>query len=211
MASTSHRRSNHRQRGFTLVEVLLVLAVMSVFVGMAMPSVLRMFGQQKLTASAERVREAIALARVRAIQTGLIYEFCCEPNGTHYVVVPFEPDHSVSQNQNSSQAAATPPAPRASGFLPKGVVFSAEVLGNASVSNAAFGMPSLTSAALDGLPNASELAGISWSTPILFKPDGSANTDTEITISDTRSQQIRLRVRSLTGAVSMERLHVGKR
>lgn len=51
---------NHR-KAFTLVEILLVLGVLVVFAGMTVPSVMRMFSEQKITGSAERVREAIAM------------------------------------------------------------------------------------------------------------------------------------------------------
>src|SRR5579872_4295131 len=90
------RRSVSNRSGMTLVEMLLVVGVIAAFASMTVPSVMRMFNQQKLTASAERVREAIASARVRAIETGVIYQFCSEPNGAHFVVVPFEPDHAGS-------------------------------------------------------------------------------------------------------------------
>lgn len=69
----------------------------------------------------------------------------------------------------------------------------------------------LAAGALAGLPNAGDLAGANWSIPILFHPEGTANADLEITVSDSKSQHIKLRVRAFTGAVSMERLAVGKR
>ena len=209
MSRSTCRRSIRSRSGFTLLEMMLVLGLIAVFAGMTLPSVMRMFGQQKLTASAERVREAIASARVRAIETGLVYQFCCEPNGVHYVVVPFELDHVASQTGN--QGGGTNLAGRGMGRLPKGVTFSSEQMGVVSSAVAGLGQLKLAAASLDGLPDASGLASLNWSTPILFKPDGYASADTQITLSDSRSQHIRLRVRAFTGAVSMERLVVGKR
>lgn len=210
------RCKNHRN-GFTLVEILLVLAVLVVFAGMTVPSVMRMFSQQKITGSAERVREAIASARFRAIESGIIYQFCCEANGQRYVVVPFEPDHV---NSSSGQSGPVTLLSRASGNLPKGLVFSSTVIktmSSSSMSNSttspAISAPShkLAPGSLDGLPKASDLAGANWSIPILFNPEGSANADIEITISDAASQHVKLHVRAFTGAVSMERLVTGKR
>ena len=197
----------HRS-GFTLMEILLVLAVIAVFASMTLPSVMRMFGQQKLSSSAETVREAIALARFRAIDSGLIYQFCCEVNGANFVVVPFEPDHAVSQT--GSQTAGVVLAKRHAGILPKGITFRSEHSGSAGSSLNGLGPIKLSPQSLDGIPNAGNLAGLNWAMPILFKPDGSASLDTELTVSDTHSQQIRLQVRAFTGAVSMERLQVGK-
>ena len=68
----------------------------------------------------------------------------------------------------------------------------------------------LAPGSLDGLPNAGDLANVSWGTPILFNPDESAVADTVITVRDSR-QVIRLRIRGFTGAVSMSRLSTEKR
>ncbi len=208
--------SQQARSGFTLVEMLLVLGVFIVFAGITIPSVMRMFGQQKLTHAAERVRESIASARFRAIDTGLIYQFCCESGGSRFVVVPFESDHAVT-------GASGPAAPvtlqgRSWGQLPQGIVFSSvglnSVLPTTSTPTKTLSTApthKLAAGALDGLPNAGDLAGANWSIPILFHPEGSANADLEITVSDSKSQHIKLRVRAFTGAVSMERLAVGKR
>ncbi|WP_010586026.1 prepilin-type N-terminal cleavage/methylation domain-containing protein [Schlesneria paludicola] len=200
---------SHR-RGFTLVEVLLVLGVLAVFASMAIPSVMRMFNQQKLTESAEAVRMLAASARIRAIESGLIYQFCYETGGTRFVVVPFELDHAGSSTGTSNAAAPVMLSSRASGHMHQGVVFSTPPT-PAGVLVAATTSMKLAASSLDGLPNASELAGCNWSAPILFHPDGSANMDTEIIIRDQHSQSVTLRVRAFTGSVSMERLVAGKR
>jgi type II secretory pathway pseudopilin PulG len=205
--------------GFTLTEVLLVLGVLVAFAGMTVPSVMRMFREQKLTGSAERVRAAIASARFRAIETGIIYQFCCETNGTRYIVVPFEPDHA---NAKGGTAGPVTILGRTAGHLPKGLAFSStsfRTMPNSSSGSSApnttplTGSPShkLPPGALDGLPNASDMASANWSIPVLFHPEGSANADIEITISDSQAQHIKLHVRAFTGAVSMERLVAGKR
>lgn len=204
-------QSNRSPRsGFTLVEVLLVLAVIAIFMGAALPSVMRMYGQQKLTQSAERVRQAINIARIQAIETGVIYQFCCESNGTNYVAVPYEADNV---NASVAQPAATGGQPvamklngRGVGRLPNGIVFSSSVIGVAGAGVAASGSHKIPIVFMTGLPNAGELSNLNWSPPILFKPDGSAMMDAEVQVSDTKKQFVKLRVRSITGAVSMARL-----
>ena len=121
--------SQRARSGFTLVEMLLVLGVFIVFAGITIPSVMRMFGQQKLTHAAERVRESVASARFRAIDTGLIYQFCCESGGSRFVVVPFEPDHPVTGG--SGPAAPVTLQGRSWGQLPQGIVFSSVGLNSA--------------------------------------------------------------------------------
>ena len=202
------------RNGFTLLEVMLVLGVLAIFAGMTVPAVMRMFGQQKLTGAAERVRSAIASTRIRAIESGIIYQFCCETNGSRYVVVPFEPDHA-----NSQQGVGATLLSRAAGRLPAGIVFSSvNFRGAGTTAGATAGVPATAGSShklmpglLDWLPNAAELAGANWSTPVLFHPDGAANADLEITVTDPKMQHIKLRIRAFTGAVSMERLVAGKR
>ena len=214
----SKTHASGTRHGFTLLEVMLVLGILAVFAGVTVPSVMRMFGQQKLTGSAERVRSAIASTRIRAIESGIIYQFCCETNGSRYVVVPFEPDHA-----NSQQGGGASLLSRAAGRLPAGIVFSSINIRTSNTpatsgSSAApantmptVGSHKLMPGSLDGLPNAGDLAGANWSTPVLFHPDGSANADLEIMVTDPKMQHIKLRVRAFTGAVSMERLAAGKR
>lgn len=208
------RRSTRHHRGFTMLEVVLVLGIIAVFAGMTLPSVLRMFNQQKLTQWSERVREAIGSARIRAIESGLIYQFCCEPNGTHFVVVPFEPDHA-----NGTNPAGGGLVGRAYGVLPKGLSFGAPIFGvnpsGPSTTAAPIGTANvpmtpasnrLSANALQGLPNSGELSSVNWSAPILFNPDGAASADAELVVRDSKAQQVKLRIRAFTGAVSMERL-----
>jgi prepilin-type N-terminal cleavage/methylation domain-containing protein len=203
------RRSANLRAGFTLLEMMLVLGVVAVFLGMTLPSVMKIFGQQKLTESAEKVRTAIASARARAIDSGIIYQFCCEPKGSNYVVVPFEADHVNSRD--ASQSGAINLVSRGSGRLPAGVFFNTAALGMSGVVATGLGPHKLAPAALDGLPNASDLGNVAWAPPILFKPDGSATMDAEIIVSDSRSQSVKLHVRAFTGSVSMERLTTGTR
>lgn len=215
---------SRRSVGFTLVEMLLVLAVLAVFAAMTVPSVLHIYGQRQLTESAERVRAVAASARVRAIESGLIYQFCCEANGRHFVVVPFEADH-MSTGQNGQQGSgsggpnsAVTVSSRVWGQLPKGLVFSSVIVGNLTNANptatptatASTGSHKIAQSSLEGLPNAGDLANLSWAQPIYYNLDGSASTDAQIVISDSKSQQITMSIRGFTGAVSMSRLVAGK-
>ena len=197
-------RANCLRRGFTLLEMMLVVGLLALFAGMTIPSVLRILGEQKLGNSAEKVRAAVASTRVQAIESGIIYQFCCESNGSRYAVVPFEPDHANSGQ--ASPTGATNLQGRLSGRLPKGITFSNVVVKVSGTAAMATGSQKIASGAFDGLPGSGELAGLSWSVPILFHPEGTANADAEITVSDSRRQHILLRVRAFTGAVSMDRM-----
>ena len=197
-----------RRRAFTLVEMLLVLGVIAVFASLTLPSVFRLASNQKLTDAGERVREAIASARFRAIESGLIYQFCTESGGTNFVVVPYELDHLNSSSTGQPTANLMS---RMAGILPKGLVFSSSVLGLMGVATPTGTSNKIATTYLDGLPNAGTLSGLSWSSPVLFHPNGTASSDAEITIKDPRGQIIKLRIRAFTGAVAMDRVTTEKR
>lgn len=192
------------------MEMMLVLAVLAVFASLTVPSVVRMYRARRLAEAAEHVRLLASSARVRAIETGLIYQFCVETNGTHFVVAPFEPDHlnagNVGQNGQPMSLAS-----RASGTLPKGFTLTSAYPGTVTAPGTVPAGHKMAAGSLDGLPNSGELSNLNWSTPVLFNPDGAANSDTEITVADAFSEEIRIRVRAFTGAVTMGRLTIRKR
>ncbi|MES1242487.1 MAG: GspH/FimT family pseudopilin [Acidobacteriota bacterium] len=57
-----------RERGFQLVELLVVLAILAVFLVMTAPPILRISGELRLRLAAEEVRAAMSLARATAVR-----------------------------------------------------------------------------------------------------------------------------------------------
>ena len=194
---------------FTMLELLLVLGVVAIILAVAWPNVLRLTGQQSLIDSSEKVRSLAASARVHAIDSGLVYQFRYEPGGRRFVAVPFEREfESVSPNARGT-GTALGRFSKASGTLPEGVTFAAPTLlssaNSGSASTGGLGQK-IPATALEGLPDAGKLESVSWSGPILFQPDGSAG-DAALDLVDRRNQRITVRVRGVTGAVSLSRLH----
>lgn len=209
------RRSSIRSSrgGYTLMEMLLVLTVVVVIIAIAWPNILKLNNQQKLTEAAEKVRALAASARVHAIESGLVYQFRYEPGGQHFISVPFEREfESVSPNARGT-GTALGRFSKASGVLPKGVTFAAPTLmGTNTGSNV---MPAgmgqrLPANLLDGLPDAGNLASLSWSGPVQFQPDGSA-MDMSLDLVDKYHQRITLRIRGVTGSIGVSRIHDGAR
>lgn len=205
------RARKSRRAGMTLIEMLLALSVLGILAALAWPSVLRIHNEQKIVDSAEKVRALVAVARVNAIESGLVYQFRHEIAGTHFLVVPFEREFEAvdARTQGAGAAEGLGRFSKASNELPKSVKFGNSKIAAAgatsSSSTTTGGSQQLASDVLSGLPQADKLSGLSWSGPILFQPDGSA-TDAEFTVVDERGQQVTLNVRGLTGAVAMGRL-----
>lgn len=192
--------------GMTLIEMLLAVGVLALIAAMAWPSVLRMHGEQKIVDAAEKVRTLIAAARVHAIESGLAYQVRVEPNGRSFVAIPFEKEFEAIDQRSGGAAAAEGLGhfSRAAGTLPEKIVF--QPVKTESSNEATEAEQKLTPEMVQGLPNADKLSSASWSGPIIFNHDGSS-ADAEVTIMDQRQQKVSLRIRGLTGAVTVGRLY----
>jgi prepilin-type N-terminal cleavage/methylation domain-containing protein len=174
------------RRGFTIVEVLLVAAVIVMLAAMAYPSIEAMYGDLRLTAAADQVRGRWADARTRAIEEGRPYRFSTQPDG-QYKIAPDTSEYwsgsgeTTAGDENNSDSA--PLVIEES--LPQGLKFS------------------------DESPSGDTDSG-SWQTAIKFLPDGTASADKSITIQADGYRPVQLRVRALTGAVTVDTLPMGR-
>ena len=190
------RSRQPRTRGFTILELLLVLTLLVLIAGIVWPALARVYGTHRLDEQTERVRAKLAGTRVRAIDTSVIYQFLYEPGGRWFIVLPFEQesvDPAAAEVNESQQALAA--RLTYAGRLPDGFEFRpldpTEPMAGA-----------LAPEALALIPGSVELNDVRWSMPILFYPDGTA-TDYEFDLYDDGNPRkyIRLGVRGLTGTV----------
>lgn len=179
---------------FTLLELLLVLAVMVTVVSLTWPSVLRYLRDQEILEGAEAARSAAASTRIKAIDTGLTYQFRYEPEGRRFVVIPFDPPETIAASSTATEdGQSTYPVlagqlGEASRFvIPDDQPAIAEGLPRESFAN---------------LPNANDLEATTWGPPILFFPDGSAE-DSRFFIVNEDELRVDLTLRGLTGTVSI--------
>jgi prepilin-type N-terminal cleavage/methylation domain-containing protein len=183
-----------RRAGFTLLELLLVLAVLVTVVSLTWPSVMRYLREQDIMEGAEATRTAAAGTRIKAIDTGLTYQFRYEPQGRRFVVVPYDPPETIAASSTPTDGSVST-FPVLSGQLSEECRFVTPA-DQPSVSE---GLPP---EAFAGLPNASELQGTSWGPPILFFPDGTA-ADATFGITNEDELRIDLSVRGLTGTLTL--------
>ncbi|MBA3312663.1 MAG: prepilin-type N-terminal cleavage/methylation domain-containing protein [Planctomycetota bacterium] len=184
------------RRGYTFVEVLLVLAVLAVLAGLAWPSVLRFRDEQAIKDAAERVRSELDRTRFRAIDSGLAYQFRYETDGRRFIAIPAErealaaPAGTVTQATSNLRVYA--------GEVAEGLTFE-PAPGAARVGE------KVEADWLAGLSDVSALQQASWSPAILYRPDGTGTT-AEFRLIDEDRRYIDLTVRELTGMAASGRL-----
>lgn len=191
----------HSRAGFTLLELLLVLSVLVVVVSLTWPSLTRYMREQEILQGAEAARSAAASTRIKAIDTGLTYQFRYEPDGRRFVVIPFDPPSTLAASSTPTAEEGVRTFPVLSGMLGEGSHFETP-RDQPAVSE------SLPPDSFANLPDASELEGTSWGPPLLFYPDGTAANSTFRIVNDD-DMEIELSIRGLTGTSSLSPLMQG--
>ena len=172
-------------RGLTLLEILLVLALLVIIGAIAAPAIGRFVQTQRLRDSANLIRGEWSRARVQAMKSGRIYVFRYEPEGTRYVVDYWmAADDELEAGDDSEVVAPDVQTPWDAEVLPEGVRF---LLGQ-------------TEEVAEQPLDASETAATSaeWSAPILFYSDGTTS-NADIVLVNKRNRAIRVTLRGLTG------------
>jgi prepilin-type N-terminal cleavage/methylation domain-containing protein len=174
-------RSYHRRRGLTLIEVLLVMAILLTLAVVAYPTLSAMYGDVKVKTAADQVRASCTEARTRAIEDGRAYRFAVQPDTGQFRVAPdaseFWDGSNVSQDENA------PPAHIEEGTLAGPIVFEVD----------------------PNLPRSGE-----WSSVAIFNPNGTCQADVEITLKDDDdSTPVVVRIRAMTGAISVRKRSAG--
>ncbi len=197
------------------MELLLVLALLVVAASLAIPAVTGAFGGVRLRRAGDIVIARWAEARTQAIETGVPYQFRFTPETGKYRL---EPLSSVEQSAGGAGATNVPTgaaeAPRRSSATELNAADDKpETTANRKSLDESSTIESLLpepikftsgqTAVDDPLRNerrvdALEETGSTWSTPIVFFPDGSSSAATLVLQNDV-PQYLRITLRSLTG------------
>jgi prepilin-type N-terminal cleavage/methylation domain-containing protein len=183
------------RRAYTLFELVLVLVILVVLAAIAYPSLDGMYASFRMTQAADQIRARWADARSQAMNEGRAYRFAVVPNKGNFRVAPDAPDYWGGGGQPAAADPNNPPL-IIDETLPKGVRFCTPDSWQSAGSDAA-GDSSLPSGTVD--PG-------SWSNAVTFLPDGTAKEDVEIVFTARGARPMVLKLRALTGAVSVRTL-----
>jgi prepilin-type N-terminal cleavage/methylation domain-containing protein len=174
-------------RAFTLLELMLVLALIVAMTAIAWPSIATMFESQRLYKAADQIRAAWANARNDALTSGRTILFRFEPQTDLYTIGPWQGDVAAAQTESDDPAATTTSTTDCrEAHLPEGVVF-------------ADSSGSMQSDSRTDLVETTDTAGqTATSRPIMFFPDGTTST-AQLQMTTARGQILLVELRGLTG------------
>jgi len=195
------RQTDSPQRavsGFSLFELLIVLAVIVTITAMAAPNLMDRVRNARVQEAAEGVREVLGNARRYAIDSGVDYHFRFEVNGHAVVAIPAELNPVLANSFSSDPEDTRTPL--------EALIFGDEILLCARKDENP-GAEQLESKAFDTLTEAGDLAQRTWSSPILFRFDGTAE-DRTFRVMDEDGRTSEVTVRGLTGAVRVSPVYL---
>lgn len=171
-------RHPSRRRGFTLLEVILVLAILVLLSSLALPSLSRIQNDGKLDGSADAVRSAWTEARSHAVEEGQMYRFAIAADSGKFRVAPDRDDYWTGDAPPADDAN---PATVYEDNLPQGIRFTMS--------------PDSSSPTADS-------GG--WTRVATFLTDGTCReTSVEIRFSMTAMPPRIVRMRGMTGIVEV--------
>jgi prepilin-type N-terminal cleavage/methylation domain-containing protein len=194
------------RRAFTLLELLLVLALLAIMAGFAWPALRGSMGGQNLRSAGDQVRTHWLKARTKAITSGEIMSFRYRPDTGRYRVEPRTQQQLLldafagstgATGQPMITVAHATPAPTVEAIedeLPEGVTFSGGDL-----------VADSRATRLAAEERVRSLADGTWSGAVLFYPDGTA-TAARVLLVGERGRAIAVEVRSLTGDVRVSQV-----
>jgi len=174
-----------RRSAFTLLELLLVLAVVVLMLSIAYPALSGYIADARLQAGADHLRTRFAEARFQASENNQPYLFAVKPGESGYRLAP---DTTDSMNNTDPQASGNDPA-------------TSVVVEDVLPSNIKF---NLDAGAASGPSAGDGYVGI-----LTFYPDGSCSDDKSIRLDLDGASPIEIRVRGLTGSVTVRTVNQG--
>jgi prepilin-type N-terminal cleavage/methylation domain-containing protein len=193
-AAARQRRSP--RRAFTLLEVMLVLALIAIISAFVFMSLKQPLARQRLRSAVDEVRSDWCVARVDAMQSGHTYAFRYQVRGNRFHVGPQDnppegdaPPASPQQASSGNASSDGPLPPCRDGKLPAGVRFLAKESDRSSLGDE----PDTSSADPGGR----------WSEPIYFYADGTTS-DAQLTVASDKHSAVQLQLRGITGTATVD-------
>jgi len=234
MISLPTRRSD--LHGFTLLEMLIVLAILSAMATMAWPALRKELDKRQLRSAAKQVQRELASARNRAVKTGQVLEFRYQLNRGQFridaITLPrmegvadltdaTEGDRGPGRFDDPSDGSA-----QLEGRLPEGTFFLSvdpdrsdvgplDEPVDRAVRGKAPGQEPAFAPSVDDFPAGPTQDPLrarddrTWSPPILFFPNGQTSP-ARIRVGNQRGVTVAITLRALTGLGTLGEMRLPK-
>ena len=197
--------------GFTLFEVLLVLALIVLIGALAVPAFNRAFETQRLREAGDAIRTAWAKGRIEAMKSGRTMLFRHEIGSNRYLLEPWHGNDEYLELGDAAAGTMLLVDEQQEDDVPTGAG------GNYNFSQVTFGRIHMLPEGIRFFDSAQEVdarnlyliqqmgmdttlnSSYEWSPPILFYPDGSASQAQLRLTNSTTQRFVQLRLRGLTG------------
>jgi len=218
------QRNLLRHQGFTLLEVMLVLAILVVIASLSVRLTAALLANYRIRQSSEDIRAEWTRLRIKAMEDGHIYCFRFSYGNDQYRVdrvldahftakfaSPKDSTYSYSDDPLTDKTIDPDELTQDDYYLPEpdmeyGQTPISLSLKSVLQKNCFFAdcyvKPDARGRYYEGADNYSYSSGMDWSKPILFYPDGTTSTAT-ILIKNDQARCIELHLRGLTGAVAV--------
>ena len=184
----SRAQDHGTRRAVTLIEIILVLAILVLVAAAAWPSIDRSLADQRLRDAADVVRAKWQHARAKAMSSGVAYQFCYSPDERTFWIEPCEDTTAADVTANPS--GTTSEADRSE--LPEQVTFVEGKVAGSSTET----LPTDTSTTMEQ-SQPLEPETTEQNAPVIFSPDGTCST-AELTLRNDHDRVITVSIHGLT-------------
>ena len=195
------------RRGFTLLEMMLVLALILIIGALSYPSMESAYSGYKLTCAADQVRAAWAKARERSLTDGIAYQFAFVPNTGNLRVAPDTPEYwpggGTSSNLPTDVDPDNPPLVLEDS-LPKGFYFLSVDSAGGGGSTGSNSAGASSTGGNDAVPASQQGGSGPWVKLVLFRAGGTPQADAAIRVQGPSGRPLVLKLRALTGFVTVQ-------
>lgn len=182
---------------FTLMEMVLVLAIMGIIFAVSFPSITNYYRGIRARAGVDTVRTAWMMARLRAMEEGRAYRFAILPGESAFRVAPDDSRFWAGGEAPAAEEGQAPPLVMANN-LPSGVVFT-------SAEEGVSPYDLLTGKEETQATSAMEVSADQFVTVVVFLPDGTADQDVSIIFRQAGGPPLLLNLRGLTCTTTVDR------